>query len=97
MLSNYTKLFNYTQCEAYSIYFTLHLFLGSHFISYEIKSNSSGDFILFLMILNMNFPQHVIYENSEYDQEIPQSQCAGKNMALQGRATQPSRDTRKTN
>ena len=34
---------------------------------------------------------------SEYDQEIPQSQTADKPMAPQGRATQPSRDTRKTN
>ena len=34
---------------------------------------------------------------SEYDQEIPQSQTAGNPMALRGRATQPSRDTRKTN
>ena len=34
---------------------------------------------------------------SEYDQEIPQSQTADNPMALQGRATQPSRDTRKTN
>ena len=34
---------------------------------------------------------------SEYDQEIQQSQTADKPMALQGRATQQSRDTRKTN
>ena len=34
---------------------------------------------------------------SEYDQEIPQSQTADNPMALQGRATQPSRDTRKAN
>ena len=34
---------------------------------------------------------------SEYDQEIPQSQTADKPMALPGRATQQSRDTRKTN
>ena len=32
---------------------------------------------------------------SEYDQEIPQSQTADKPMAPRGRATQPSRDTRK--
>ena len=36
-------------------------------------------------------------KNSEYDQEIPQSQTADKPMALRVRATQPSRDTRKTN
>ena len=33
---------------------------------------------------------------SEYDQVIPQSQTADNTMALRGRATQPSRDTRKT-
>ena len=34
---------------------------------------------------------------SEYDQEIPQSQTADNPMAPQGRAAQPSQDTRKTN
>ena len=34
---------------------------------------------------------------SEYGQEIPQSQTADNPMAPRGRATQPSRDTRKTN
>ena len=34
---------------------------------------------------------------SEYDQEIPQSQTEDKPIAPRGRATQPSRDTRKTN
>ena len=34
---------------------------------------------------------------SEYDQEIPQSQTADNLMAPRGRATQLSRDTRKTN
>ena len=34
---------------------------------------------------------------SEYDQEIPQSQTADNPVAPQGRAAQPSRDTRKTN
>ena len=33
----------------------------------------------------------------EYDQEIPQSHTADKPMASLGRATQQSRDTRKTN
>ena len=33
---------------------------------------------------------------SEYDQEIPQSQTADNPIAPRGRATQPSRDTRKT-
>ena len=34
---------------------------------------------------------------SEYDQEIPQSQTADSHVAPPGRATQPPRDTRKTN
>ena len=34
---------------------------------------------------------------SEYDQKIPQSQTAGIPMTPQGRATQQSLDTRKTN
>ena len=34
---------------------------------------------------------------SEYDKEIPQSQTADSPVAPQGRAAQPSRDTRKTN
>ena len=36
-------------------------------------------------------------KNSEYDQEIPQSQTADNPVARQGRAAQPSRVTRKTN
>ena len=34
---------------------------------------------------------------SEYDQEIPQSQTTDNPMASRGRASQPSRDIRKTN
>ena len=34
---------------------------------------------------------------SEYDQEIPQTKTADNPMAPRGRATQPSRYTRKTN
>ena len=34
---------------------------------------------------------------SEYDQEMPQSQTADHPMTPGGRATQPSRDTNKTN
>ena len=36
-------------------------------------------------------------KNSEYVQEIPQSQTADNALAPSGRAAQPSRDTRKTN
>ena len=38
-----------------------------------------------------------VFRNSEYDQEIPQSQNADKLMAPRGRVTQQSQDTRKTN
>ena len=38
-----------------------------------------------------------VVKNSEYDQEIPQSQTADNPVAPRGRAAQPSRDTRKTN
>ena len=40
---------------------------------------------------------HVYVRNSEYNQEIPQSQTAHNPVAPRGRAAQPSRDTRKTN
>ena len=40
---------------------------------------------------------HYLKKVSGYDQEIPQSQTADKPMAPPGRATQLSRDTRKTN
>ena len=45
-------------------------------------------------------PHHggnVLKIESEYDQEIPQSQTADKPVASRGRSAQPSRDTRKTN
>ena len=45
------------------------------------------------VIRNVNYAKIV----SEYDQEISQSQSADKPMAPRGRATQPSRVTRKTN
>ena len=38
-----------------------------------------------------------MFTNSEYDQEIPQSQTADKSVVPRGRATQQARDTRKTN
>ena len=36
-------------------------------------------------------------KNSEYDQEIPQSQTADNPIVPRGRATKPSPDTRKIN
>ena len=42
-------------------------------------------------------PSHIHkVQNSEYDQEIPQSQIADKPVAPRGRVTQQSQDTRKT-
>ena len=38
-----------------------------------------------------------VMKNSEYDQEIPQSQTADKLMAWRGRVTLQSGDNRKTN
>ena len=48
------------------------------------------------------FLKHALFlkrlvKNSEYDQEIPQSQTADKPMAPRARATHPSRDTRQKN
>ena len=45
------------------------------------------------LIIGTPWPKKV----SEYDQAIPQSQTADKPIAPRGRATQQSRDTRKTN
>ena len=39
----------------------------------------------------------IFMKNSEYDQEIPQSQTADNPVAPRGRAAQPSQDIRKTN
>ena len=39
----------------------------------------------------------VLKIESEYDQEIPQSQTADNPIAMRGRAAHPSQDTRKTN
>ena len=47
--------------------------------------------------LSLGFPTKSYPIVSEYDQEIPQSQIADNPVAPRGRATQPSRDTRKTN
>ena len=52
-------------------------------------------------ISETRWPQSMIpryfAENSEYDQEIPQSQTADNPVAPRGWAAQPSQDTRKTN
>ena len=46
------------------------------------------------ILLEITYESKIV---SEYDQEIPQSQIADNPVASRGRATQPSRDTRKTN
>ena len=48
-----------------------------------------------LIVIKTEYP--LSKKVSEYDQEIPQSQTADNLTTPQGRATQPSRDTRKTN
>ena len=52
-----------------------------------------------LPLMTSKRSQHLIklLKNSEYDQEIPQSQTADNPVAPRGRAAQPSQDTRKTN
>ena len=53
------------------------------------------------VLLIKNCHNHISFKGtkivSEYDQEIPQSQTADNPVASRGRASQPSRDTRKTN
>ena len=51
-------------------------------------------YILYINALLHNTLSKIVSEN---DQEIPQLQTADNPMAPQGRATQPSRDTRETN
>ena len=58
---------------------------------------------LLYQTMSITFSYHTIPKHgtkkivSEYDQEIPQAQTADKPKAPRGRATQQSRDTRKTN
>ena len=56
-------------------------------LSYVIKIHANTDKHLLILFM----------KNSEYDQQIPQSQTADNPVAPRGRAAQPSRDTRKTN
>ena len=53
-------------------------------------------FLVFFLIASGTIC-HVIIKNSEYDQEIPQSQTADNPVAPRGRGAQLSRDTRKSN
>ena len=48
-------------------------------------------------IHNIKLIYRYISNNSEYDQEISQSQTADNPVGPRGRAAHPSRDTRKTN
>ena len=56
--------------------------------------NEQTDWDLHLGCLAAAYRSKIV---SEYDQEIPQSQTADNPLTPQGRAAQPSRDTRKTN
>ena len=53
--------------------------------------------VLVVIVFDISVLEVFSVQNSEYDQEIPQSQTADNPLAPRGRATQPSRDTRKTN
>ena len=66
-----------------------------HMVNYIIMLYRIHETILILISLKHKFSYPE--KNSEYDQEIPQSQTADKLMAPRGRATQSLRDTRKTN
>ena len=68
--------------------------LPSHFVVMMDFSYNSRHGKINCVAVHENKPTITI---SEYDQEIPQSQTADNPMAPLGRATQPSRDTRKTN
>ena len=50
-----------------------------------------------ICLFSLRFSYNMLKIVSEYDQEIPQSQTADNAVAPRGRATQPLRDTRKTN
>ena len=74
------------------------LIMKSIIIGANFTSRISSLLIDIRMVLEQNeYEIGSVMRNSEYDQEIPQSQTADKPMASRGRATQQSRDTRKTN
>ena len=57
-------------------------------------SRTSKDYLIVFKDYKFRKNADLIVKNSEYDQEIPQSQTADKPMAPRGRATQHSQDTR---
>ena len=63
----------------------------------QIRKGLGLIFLGTLYLLSRYEDDPVSCKNSEYDQEIPQSQITNNPMAPGGRAAQPSRDTRKTN
>ena len=67
----------------------------THLLSNDVNHVSRSPVLWFMLRRYKGYSLPKIV--SEYDQEIPQSQTADKPMAPRGRATQPSRDTRKTN
>ena len=70
---------------------------GAVYIPPESSSYSSINLFNDLEEYIIIFPANYVYKIvSEYDQEIPKSQTADKPMAPRGRATQQSRDNRKT-
>ena len=71
-----------------SLKHVINLSLIQGFVPYDLK------FARVIPLIKKSDKTRIV---SEYDQEIPQSQTADNPVAPQGRATQPSRDTRKTN
>ena len=67
-------------------------------LAYRLRQNIQC-FLCLLRTLSGSFIKYSCCAKivSECDQEIPQSQTADNPMAPRGRATQPPRDTRKTN
>ena len=73
--------------------------MGDKFFTDECKHLQNVGVMLFLLLPKMVsiYTQSTTKIVSVFDQEIPQSQTADKPMAPKGRATEQSRDIRKTN
>ena len=80
------------QCEDAGLW----MCTGRNYLNYGENATRTAN--LTVLCKYTTQPENVYtVKNSEYDEEIPQSQTADKPVAPQGRAAQPSRNTRKTN
>ena len=83
---NFNELLVFGRCYSKAIQNQIKINFGlMYYMHTQIFSN--------LLVKTLNICS---FKNSEYDQEIPQSQTAENPVAPRGRAVQPSRDTRKT-